>query len=282
MHDVKLTLVLTFVLVVTVIFIFLRSVTATIIASLTLPVTMAATFAVMYLLNYSLDNLSLMALTLSVGFVVDNTIVMLENIVRHMEMGKSPRQASFDGSKEVAFTIVAMTASLVAIFIPVLFMGGLVGRLLQEFAVTIGVAIIVSGFVSISLTPMLCSRFLKPPHTQGHGWLYNLTERLFDGWLRVYDWSLRLSLRYRALTMAVVAAAGRRLGVPVHRSCRRGSCRARTRAGSTSASKGIQGIGFDEMLRHQMEVADIVAQEPDIIGFSNNVGGGGGGGGGGS
>ena len=189
-------------LVVTVIFIFLRSVTATIISSLTLPVTMVATFAVMYLFNYSLDNLSLMALTLSVGFVVDNTIVMLENIVRHMEMGKTPMRASYDGSKEVAFTIVAMTVSLVAIFIPVLFMGGLVGRLLEEFAVTIGVAIIVSGFVSISLTPMLCSRFLKPPHTQRHGWLYNLTERLFDGWLRAYDWSLRLSLKHRAVTLA--------------------------------------------------------------------------------
>ena len=193
-QDVKLTLVLTFVLVVTVIFGFLRNVTATIIASVTLPVTMAATFAVMYLLNYSLDNLSLMALTLSVGFVVDNTIVMLENIVRHMEMGKPPREASFDGSKEVAFTIVAMTASLVAIFIPVLFMGGLVGRLLEEFAVTIGVAIIVSGFVSISLTPMLCSRFLTPPDSHGHGRLFNITERLFDYWLRAYDWSLRLSL----------------------------------------------------------------------------------------
>ncbi len=141
---------------------------------------MVATFAVMYLFNYSLDNLSLMALTLSVGFVVDNTIVMLENIVRHMEMGKTPMQASFDGSKEVAFTIVAMTVSLVAIFIPVLFMGGLVGRLLNEFAVTIAVAIIVSGFVSISLTPMLCSRFLKPPQSQRHGGLYNLTERMFD------------------------------------------------------------------------------------------------------
>ena len=126
--------------------------------------TVLATFAVMYLFNYSLDNLSLMALTLSIGFIVDNTIVMLENIVRHMEMGKTPMQASFDGSKEVAFTIIAMTVSLVAIFIPVLFMGGLVGRLLNEFAVTIAVAIIVSGFVSISLTPMLCSRFLKPPH----------------------------------------------------------------------------------------------------------------------
>ena len=122
---------------------------------------------------------------------------MLENIVRHMEMGKSPRQASFDGSKEVAFTIVAMTVSLVAIFIPVLFMGGLVGRLLEEFAVTIGVAIIVSGFVSISLTPMLCSRFLKPPHTQRHGALYNVTERMFQAWLNAYDWTLRLSLKHR-------------------------------------------------------------------------------------
>src|SRR5687768_17022836 len=162
---------------------------------------MAATFAVMYLFNYSLDNLSLMALTLSVGFVVDNTIVMLENIVRHMEMGKTPMRAAFEGSKEVTFTIVAMTVSLVAIFIPVLFMGGLVGRLLNEFAVTIAVAIIVSGFVSISLTPMLCSRFLKPPHSQRHGRLYNLTERIFEGWLRAYDWSLRLSLRHRFITM---------------------------------------------------------------------------------
>src|SRR5918993_2970742 len=200
-HDVQLTLYLTFVLVVTVIFIFLRSAVATIISGLTLPVTMAATFAVMYMFNYSLDNLSLMALTLSVGFVVDNTIVMMENIVRHMEMGKSPRQASFDGSKEVAFTIVAMTVSLVAIFIPVLFMGGLVGRLLEEFAVTIGVAIIVSGFVSISLTPMLCSRFLKAPNSQRHGRLYNLTERMFQSWLNAYDWTLRWSLRHRFITM---------------------------------------------------------------------------------
>ena len=168
-HDVKLTLWLTFGLVVVVIFIFLRSLTATLIPSLTLPVTIVATFAVMYLLNYSLDNLSLMALTLSVGFVVDDTIVMLENIARHMEMGKSAMQAAYDGSKEVGFTILAMTVSLVAVFVPVLFMGGIVGRLLNEFAVTIGVAIIVSGFVSISLTPMLCSRFLKSSHSQKHG-----------------------------------------------------------------------------------------------------------------
>ncbi len=278
-HDVKLTLYLTFVLVVTVIFIFLRSVTATIISSLTLPVTMAATFAVMYQFNYSLDNLSLMALTLSVGFVVDNTIVMLENIVRHMEMGKTPLRASFDGSKEVAFTIVAMTVSLVAIFIPVLFMGGLVGRLLNEFAVTIGVAIIVSGFVSISLTPMLCSRYLKPPQSQRHGGLYNATERIFQAWLNAYDWSLRLSLRHRALTMltSLVLVGGSAylfLIVP------KGFLPSEDQDRFQISVEGIQGIGFDEMLRHQMEVADIVAKDPDIIGFSNNVGGGGGGGGG--
>ena len=180
----KFTLLLTIGLVVLVIFLFLRNISATIIPSLALPASIVATFAVMYLLDYSLDNLSLMALTLSVGFVVDDAIVMLENIVRHMEMGKAPMQAAFDGSKEIAFTIVSMTLSLAAVFIPVLFMGGIVGRLLHEFAVTIGVAILVSGFVSISLTPMLCSRFLKPPHAQKHGWFYNAIERMFDAWLR--------------------------------------------------------------------------------------------------
>src|SRR5215510_5058115 len=173
-HDVKFTLILTACLVVFVIFIFLRNISATIIPSLALPASIVGTFAVMYLLDYSLDNLSLMALTLSVGFVVDDAIVMLENIVRHMEMGKPAMRAAFDGSKEIAFTIISMTLSLAAVFIPVLFMGG-VGRLLHEFAVTIGVAILVSGFVSISLTPMLCSRFLKPPHTQKHGFFYNAT-----------------------------------------------------------------------------------------------------------
>src|SRR5262249_2312413 len=169
--------------------------------SLALPTSIVGTFAVMYLLDYSLDNLSLMALTLCVGFVVDDAIVMLENIVRHMEMGKPPMRAAYDGSKEIAFTIVSMTLSLTAVFIPVLFMGGIVGRLLHEFSVTIGVAILVSGVVSISLTPMLASRFLRPPHSQRHGWLYNVTERMFDAWLRVYDWTLRGSLRFHPITM---------------------------------------------------------------------------------
>jgi HAE1 family hydrophobic/amphiphilic exporter-1 len=277
-HDVQMTLYLTFVLVVTVIFIFLRSAVATIIAGLTLPVTMAATFAVMYMFNYSLDNLSLMALTLSVGFVVDNTIVMLENIVRHIEMGKSPMQASYDGSKEVAFTIVAMTVSLVAIFIPVLFMGGLVGRLLEEFAVTIAVAIIVSGFLSISLTPMLCSRYLKPLHRQHHGRLYNLTERVFQSWVNVYDWTLRWSLKHRFLTMAsslllIGGSAYLFLIVP------KGFLPSEDQDRFQISVEGLQGIGFDEMMKKQMEVSEIVARDPDIIGFSNNVGGGGGGGG---
>ena len=158
----------------------------------------------MYLLGFSLDNLSLMALTLSVGFVVDDAIVMLENIVRHMEMGKPPMQAALDGSKEIAFTIVSMTASLVAVFIPVFFMGGVVGRLLHEFAVTIGAAILISGFVSISLTPMLASRFLRPPHATRHGWLYNAFETVFEGCRRFYGATLaRVASGSAPVTMAL-------------------------------------------------------------------------------
>jgi HAE1 family hydrophobic/amphiphilic exporter-1 len=159
-NDVKFTLFLTLVLVVLVIFLFLRNVSATVIPSLALPLSIVGTFAAMYLLGYTLDNLSLMALTLSVGFVVDDAIVMLENIVRHMEKGEKPMEAAFKGSKEIGFTILSMTLSLTAVFIPILFMGGIVGRLFHEFAVTIGVAILVSGFVSLTLTPMLSSRFL--------------------------------------------------------------------------------------------------------------------------
>src|SRR4029077_5536777 len=188
-EDVKFTLLLALGLVIGVIFLFLRNVSATIIPSLALPASIVATFAAMSLLDYSLDNLSLMAHTLCVSLFGDDAIVMLENIVRHMEMGKAPMRAAYDGSKEIAFTIISMTISLVAVFIPVLFMGGIVGRLLHEFAVTIGVAILVSGLVSISLTPMLCSRFLKPPHSQRHGFMYNAIERMFDGWLRLYDWT---------------------------------------------------------------------------------------------
>src|SRR5262245_41252166 len=278
-HDVKLTLLIALGLVIAIIFIFLRSVTATVIPSLTLPVSLIATFAVMYLLNYSLDNLSLMALTLCIGFVVDDTIVMLENIGRHMEMGKPAMRAAFEGAKEVEFTIVAMTVSLVAVFIPVLFMGGIVGRLLQEFAVTIGVAILVSCFVSISLTPMLCSRFLKTAHGKKHGGLYNFTERMFDASLRGYDVTLQFALRHRAVTMAlsflfIAGAAYLFTIVP------KGFLPTEDQGRFNVSVEAIQGIGFEEMVRHQQEVAAILAQDPDIAGASSSVGEGGGGRGG--
>ena len=200
-----------------------------------------------------------MALTLCIGFVVDDTIVMLENIGRHMEMGKPAMRAAFDGAKEVEFTIIAMTVSLVAVFIPVLFMGGIVGRLLQEFAVTIGVAILVSCFVSISLTPMLCSRFLKTAHGKKHGRLYNFTERMFDGSLRAYDVTLQFALRHRAVTMAlsflfIAGAAYLFMIVP------KGFLPTEDQGRFNVSVEAIQGIGFEEMVRHQQEVAAILAQ----------------------
>jgi hydrophobic/amphiphilic exporter-1 (mainly G- bacteria), HAE1 family len=272
-HDVKVTLIVTIVLVIFVIFVFLRNISATIIPSLALPASIVATFAVMYLLNYSLDNMSLMALTLCVGFVVDDAIVMLENIVRHMEMGKPPMRAAFDGSKEIAFTIVSMTVSLAAVFIPVLFMGGVVGRLLHEFAVTIGVAILVSGFVSISLTPMLCSRFLKPPHAMKHGRFYNATERAFQLWLRLYDVTLRGALRYHPVTMGISIAL--LFGTAyLFTLVPKGFLPSEDQGRFNVSTEAIQGISFDEMARHQLQIADIVAKDPDVAAFSNNVGGG--------
>jgi HAE1 family hydrophobic/amphiphilic exporter-1 len=262
-RDVKYTLVLTVALVILVIFLFLRNVSATVIPSLALPVSIIGTFAAMYLLGYSLNNLSLMALTLSVGFVVDDAIVMLENIVRHMEMGKSAMVASFDGAREVAFTIVSMTLSLSAVFIPVLFMGGVVGRLLHEFAVTIGVAILISGFVSISLTPMLCSRFLKPPHGTRHGWFYNATERVLDRTLHAYDWTLRRSLKYRAVTMAVsvlllVGTAYLFVRIP------KGFLPTEDTGRLNLSTEAAQGTTFSEMMRLHEPVREVLARDPNL------------------
>ena len=204
-RDVKTTLFISLCLVVLVIFLFLRNVSATIIPSLALPMSIVGTFTVMYLLNFTIDNLSLMALTLSVGFVVDDAIVMLENIVRHMEMGEDVLQAALNGSREIGFTILSMTLSLAAVFIPVLFMGGIIGRLLHEFAVTIGMAVLVSGFVSLSLTPMLCSRFLTPPSSERHGRVYAVSERFFQKMLKTYDWSLKKVLAHRLTTLIIAA-----------------------------------------------------------------------------
>ena len=231
-NDVKFTLLLTLFLVILVIFLFLRNVSATIIPSLALPLSIIGTFAVMYLFGYSLDNLSLMALTLSVGFVVDDAIVMLENIVRHMEMGEPPMEAALNGSKEIGFTIISMTISLAAVFIPILFMGGILGRLFHEFAVTIGAAILVSGFVSLTLTPLLSSRFLKHQEDVHHGRLYEVHRadvRRHARLLRARPALVSSTSASRAGPFCVVLVLTAWLFM-----CRspRASCPARTRAGS--------------------------------------------------
>jgi HAE1 family hydrophobic/amphiphilic exporter-1 len=270
-HDVKLTLLATVGLVVLVIFLFLRNISATIIPSLAVPASIIGTFTAMYVLGYSLDNLSLMALTLSVGFVVDDAIVMLENIVRHMEMGKSPMQAAFDGSKEISFTILSMTISLVAVFIPVLFLGGIVGRLLHEFALTIAIAILISGVVAISLTPMLCSRFLKPPHAQRHGALYNAFERMFDAWRNVYGVTLQACLRFRPVVM-MASLALIVVAVVLFQRIPKGFLPNEDQGRFTVNTEAAQGISFDDMVARQAQIAAIVENEPDVAAASSNVG----------
>jgi len=274
-RDVKFTLILTLFLVVMVIFVFLRNVSATIIPSLALPMSLIGTFAVMYLLGFSLDNLSLMALTLAVGFVVDDAIVMLENIVRHMEMGKDPIKASYEGSAEVAFTILAMTVSLTAVFIPLLFMGGILGRLFHEFAVVIGTAILVSGFVSLTLTPMLASRFLKPPSHQ-HGRLFNASERVYERILARYESSLSWVMIHRFA--AAVFSIGILVGtVILFKLVPTGFIPTQDTGQIVATTEAAQGTSFPEMVRHQQQVAAIVAKDPNIAGFMSSVGGGGGG-----
>jgi hydrophobic/amphiphilic exporter-1 (mainly G- bacteria), HAE1 family len=272
-HDVKFTLLLTVFLVILVIFLFLRNVSATIIPSLALPFSIIGTFAVMWGLDYSLDNLSLMALTLSVGFVVDDAIVMLENIVRHLEMGKTRMQAALDGSKEISFTILSMTISLAAVFIPILFMGGIVGRLMHEFAVTIAAAILVSGLVSLTLTPMLCSRFLKAPHAEVHGRFYNAIERMFDSWLRVYSFTLRGTLRFRGTTMIVSALmlAGT---VYLFEVVPKGFIPSVDTGQISGNIEAIQGIGFQSMSAHMREIMGILEKDPNVAAFTADAGGG--------
>jgi len=273
-RDVQFTLLLTLALVVMVIFLFLRNLSATVIPSLTLPMSIVGTFAAMYLLDYSLDNLSLMALTLSVGFVVDDAIVMLENIVRHMEMGKGRFQAAMDGAREIGFTILSMTLSLAAVFVPFLLMGGLVGRLFREFSVTIGVAVLVSGFISLTLTPMLSSRFLKDPGHVRHGMAYRATEAGFNAMLRFYGWSLNLAIRHKPLTMlaalAILAGSGWLfLRVP------KGFIPSEDRDQMMITTEAAQDISFDSMRAHQLAVADIVRKTPEVRCFMCAVGVGG-------
>jgi HAE1 family hydrophobic/amphiphilic exporter-1 len=272
--EVQFTLILAGCLVVLVILMFLRNASATVIPALALPISVIGTFAAMYALGFSLDNLSLLALTLSVGFVVDDAIVMLENISRHIEAGEPPMQAAIKGAREIGFTIISMTLSLIAVFIPVLFMGGIIGRLLHEFAVTICAAILVSGFVSLTLTPMLASRYLRPHDKERHGRIYNALESLFDHLLSGYRNSLAWALAHSRLILAiflgtVVASTWLYIEIP------KGFLPSGDSGQIIAFTEGAQDASFESMVKKQRQVAAIAASDPNIETFMSVVGAGG-------
>jgi hydrophobic/amphiphilic exporter-1 (mainly G- bacteria), HAE1 family len=286
-HDVKFTLILTLVLVVAVIFLFLRNATATLIPSLALPMSLIGTFAVMHALGYSLDNLSLMALTLAVGFVVDDAIVMLENIVRHMEMGEDRMKAALDGAAEIGFTIISMTISLTAVFIPLLFMGGIIGRLFREFAVTIAVAILVSGVVSLTLTPMLCSRWLTQGTHDADGnahakkrhmlsWLFDGFERGYEATHRFYERTLHGAMHHRRLVLLFSAVSLVITGV-LFKVLPKGFLPSEDAGRIVGSTEVLQGTSFSSLVAHQRQAEAIVRKEPGILHVLSSVGGGGGG-----
>ncbi|MGE0652109.1 MAG: efflux RND transporter permease subunit [Alphaproteobacteria bacterium] len=272
--DVQFTLVLAATLVVMVIFLFLRNLSATIIPSLALPLSVVGTFGVMYLFGFSLNNLSLMALTLAVGFVVDDAIVMLENIVRHIEKGEKPMAAAIKGSREIGFTIISMTLSLAAVFIPVVFMGGILGRLLNEFAITVVSAIVVSGFVSLTLTPMMCSRFVRPHEGEKHGRLYRATEAFFDGMLKTYDVSLQWCLRHQ-FTVLMAFFGTIALTSWLYTIAPKDFLPSEDTGRLNITTEGAQDASYENMVRHQAAVARILMDDPNIEGFMSQVGGGG-------
>jgi len=269
--DVKFTLGLAIVLVVLVIFLFLRNLSATIIPSLALPMSLVGTFTVMYALGQSIDNLSLMAMILAVGFVVDDAIVMLENIVRHMEQGESVREAALKGSQEIGFTILSMTISLVAVFIPVLFMGGIMGRLLHEFAVVISASILVSGVVSLTLTPMLCSRFLRPHGDERHGRLYMALERFFDSMRNGYERSLQWVLKHRMATLILTNVLFV-LTLVLFYIMPKGFLPTEDTGQIFAFTEAQQGISFEDMKKHQQELMAIVANDPNVDQFMSSIG----------
>jgi len=273
-HDVQFTLVLTVCLVVLVIFLFLRNLSATVIPSLALPMSVVGTFAVMYVLDFSMDNMSLLALTLSVGFVVDDAIVMLENIIRHIEMGEPVMEAALKGSKEIGFTILSMTISLVAVFIPVFFMGGIMGRLLHEFAVTIGMSILISGFVALTLIPMLTSRFVRPHGKEQHGRLYQASERFFANMLQFYERTLTIVLRHRLTTMVVSGVVLVATGF-LFWYMPQGFLPSEDTGQMAIVTETAQGTSFESMKQHQQAVAAIVLKDPNVDAFMSSAGAGG-------
>ena len=274
-EDVQFTLLLTIALVVMVIFVFLRNVWATVIPSITVPLALLGACALMWVFGYSLDNLSLMALTISVGFVVDDAIVMLENISRYIEQGEDPFAAALKGASEIGFTIVSISISLVAVLIPLLLMGGIIGRLFREFAVTLAMAIFVSLVVSLTLTPMMASRFLKPHSREAeHGRLYQLSERFFDTLLRGYEWGLDLVMRWRFTTLCVFfATVG--LSVYLFVIIPKGFFPQQDTGLITGITEGGQDISFAEMSRLQAQIGGIVQKDPAVASIAMAVGGGG-------
>ena len=285
--DVQFSLGLAMGLVVMVIFLFLRNVRATIIPTLALPTSIVGTFAAMYLLNFSLDNLSLMALTLSVGFVVDDAVVMLENIVRRIEMGEGVREAALSGSREIGFTIVSMTISLVAVFIPVLFMGGILGRLFREFAITISVAILVSGLVSLTLTPMLASKLLKASAIresalhEGEGagkskhraW-WHFTEGIYNRVIQFYEWSLRKVLAHPlyVISISLILAV---FTFYLFQIVPKGFIPTGDTGLLFGNTEGAQGISLDDMIKHQNVITEIIKNDPNVQAYASSVGAGG-------
>jgi len=274
-NDIQITLMITVVLVILVIFAFLRNVWATVIPAVAVPVSLVGTFGVMYLLGYSVDNLSLMALTISTGFVVDDAIVVIENISRYLEAGMAPLPATLKGSQEIGFTVLSMSLSLIAVFIPILMMGGIVGRLFREFAVTLSVTVLISLVVSLTTTPMMCAKFLKPLHREGRSRLYQASERAFDNLLKGYDHGLRWVLNHQPLTLAITIATVC-LNVYLFAVVPKGFFPQQDTGVIGGSIQASQDISFEAMRKKQKEFTDIVLTDPAIDTVVAFVGGNGG------
>ena len=272
-HDVQFTLVLTMFLVVMVMFVFLRKFWATVIPSVALPLAIIGTFGVMKLVGFSLDNLSLMALTISTGFVVDDAIVMIENIVRFIEAGDPPLQAALKGAKQIGFTVISLSVSLIAVFIPLLFMTGIVGRLFREFAITLSVAVAVSAIVSLTLTPMMCGRLLKSEKGQRHGRFYKMTERMFQAMLDWYERGLKWVLDHQPLTL-IVAVATLVVTILLYIIVPKGLLPQQDTGLIVGVTDAAQSISFQAMVERQRAIAGIVRQDPDVVGVASFVGAG--------
>jgi multidrug efflux pump len=270
-QDVEFTLVLTIALVVMVIFIFLRSLRATVIPALAVPLSIVGTFGVMYLLGYSLNNLSLMALTISTGFVVDDAIVMIENISRYIEEGESPLEAALKGSEQIGFTIISLTVSLIAVLIPLLFMADIVGRLFREFAITLAITILISAFVSLTLTPMMCAKLLRHQREEDQGWFFRKSEHAFNSIIAFYGRTLKFVLQFRKITLLVTVAT--LVGtILLYIYVPKGFFPVQDTGIILGVSEGAQNTSFTAMAQHQQALADVILKDPAVESLSSFIG----------